>query len=217
MLLLTACFTVLVLLTRSSPLSPPIQHAAPVRNLTIEPAHCTDHPYWIGNGLNRDDCDAAVNSFFYAEVSIYRHERFEFIAPFALPRTPLYGFHLPIRFRVATCVLVVASLSLFPAGSLPDGGERLFPSSDVASYWDLMHGAGSVKVHCVLSERKAGWAGEGREDALGVFLWGTGSLMDRAFGGVESGVRVIDVDDLRRNRSRAGSAVARRTVPPWAV
>ena len=102
-------------------------------------------------------------------------------------------------------------------GSLPDGGERIFPSSDVASYWDLMHGARSVRVHCVLGERKAGWAGEGREDALGVFLWGAGSLMDRAFGEVESGVGVIDVDGLRPNRSRGGGAVVRWTVPPWAV
>lgn len=93
----------------------------------------------------------------------------------------------------------------------------MFPKSDVASYWELMHGAGSVRVHCVLSERKAGWAGEGREDALGVFLWGTGSVMDRIFGGVDSGVRVVDVDGLRRNRSRAGGAVARRTVPLWPV
>ncbi|KAG7004780.1 hypothetical protein G7Y79_00023g053640 [Physcia stellaris] len=170
MLLPTACFTVPVLLATLTTSSPLTQHAAPIHNLTIEPAHCTDHPYWTGTGLNPADCDTALHAFYYASVSIHRHERFEFLAPAAPPRTPLYGFHLPIRFRVATCVLVVASLSVFPVGSLPGGGERIFPRSDVASYWDLMHGARSVRVRCVLG---GGWrGGRGREGGCvgGVFV-----------------------------------------------
>ena len=50
------------------------------------------------------------------------------------------------------------------------------------------------------------------EDAVGVFLWGTGSRMDMEFADIGKGSRVHDVEDSRFNMSSLGAAAAKRVL-----
>ena len=83
---------------------------------------------------------------------------------------------------------MIAMLGSFPAAMLPGAGphppRRL---EDVASFEELWDAGADLNVECLQYRNAMGWSRAGGRDSVGVFLWGTGSWIDRAVRGVLMG------------------------------
>ena len=55
-----------------------------------------------------------------------------------------------------------------------------WPESDIGSYKELWYSAENILAKCT-KIKKQGWITSGEQDAIGVFLWTTNSVLDTRF------------------------------------
>lgn len=162
------------------------------------PVACVDRPGWISphppRKLQKRDCDLAIEDL-WDQIPPWGATSVEWFGS-RQPRFPGYPiFELPVFAHRRNCLVTVDTLVEF--GQSPDwipelprpGDVRPWPppKSDIAVTADIEEGLVDVMSECV---EKTGFGGYARfgdwDQALGVFIWGTDSLIDQwAYGGFE--------------------------------
>ncbi|KAI4193132.1 MAG: hypothetical protein LQ350_008458 [Teloschistes chrysophthalmus] len=150
---------------------------------------CVDLPTWQQTHLDPADCFRALQLFRQQESEKVQTQRFEFISPGARARTGLLPLTTPRRYSIGTCTITLALLGSVPRPLLPPGTHTRgrWPGSDVATFEELVDAARGIYQECVTdlgrvrpSGPLAGWHTKGHVDGvLGVFVWQTGSRMDK--------------------------------------
>lgn len=76
------------------------------------------------------------------------------------------------------------SSPFFLPGSIPFLPDGPFYNADISNYLSIRDGAEALVGTCVddFEPQSGGWASLGGRDSLGVFVWGTGCVMDRMVG-----------------------------------
>ena len=147
--------------------------------LGVNPAECNDLWGWLGNGIIRSDCKAAINEFLSTSVRPRGKQEYEFlerevhqVSHLRSVVTPLkfyhggylafsLGFGLPhLLMPLGTCVFVVEMMNLFSLAPLPGGQPRVYAKNDMATYVDIFNAAVDLSSHCVEqnSSPQAGWS-----------------------------------------------------------
>ena len=149
--------------------------------LTIAPhVACTTSIDWVGDQFNNEQCRAAIQRLFNAEVSVHGGTEFEFLSAGAIPFTSNPVMRTPRKYIVGQshsdvvgvilgadeepsgrCTLAIVMLEFFPPGSLPGQdpwGPRDYPDTDVASFQDLWLASDLIETCCLQSRRSPGWA-----------------------------------------------------------
>lgn len=79
---------------------------------------------------------------------------------------------------------MIAMLGVFPATMLPGGaGPQPRRLEDVASFEEVWEAGTELDLECAQYKGLMGWSRAGGRDSVGVFLWGTGSWIDRVVRG----------------------------------
>ena len=91
------------------------------------------------------------------------------------------------------CVLAIVMMSDFGPDKLPPDARAAWrpggwPDFDIGSYEELWYGAEKILGGCV-KNKQHGWITSGELDAIGVFLWTKGSLIDKRFDREYPGLR----------------------------
>lgn len=143
---------------------------------------------WQQTQIEPADCFRAIQLFHQQESQKVQTQRFEFISSGARGRTGLLPITTPRRYSVGTCTITLALLASIPRPLLPPGTQsrRHFPTSDVATFEELVAAAQGIYKECITVDGRlrpngplAGWHTKGHvEGVLGVFMWQTGSRMD---------------------------------------
>ena len=170
----------LVQLAQTAPLSPKNDHRP--ENLTYHwHPYCTDSLDWYGGNYVEEDCVDAISRLQHTDYLQHGRRNFEFLAPGAKPAYGLPAFQTPKRYTARSCTLVIAMLTTFTPGLLPDEPPRLPQGmSDVTSFANLWTAARTIDHSCIGTHGSFGWAIEGRVNhGIGVFLWGTASAMNK--------------------------------------
>ncbi|KAL9637061.1 MAG: hypothetical protein Q9164_002439 [Protoblastenia rupestris] len=176
--------------TQSHNSKPPVQ--SPARNVTTNDMNplCIEGPPWMDEGLVTGHCEAAIRRFFDEEVQNHGTRRFQFLAPDASPFYPyITSVHTPRKYAVGSCVLTVAFLGSDGFPYIPGQGVGPFERVQRASFSRILYGTQAIWRDCVAQHGglRAGWkripdqASVDSKD-LAVFLWTTGSMMDRLSG-----------------------------------
>ncbi|KAL8685692.1 MAG: hypothetical protein Q9218_007598 [Villophora microphyllina] len=139
---------------------------------------------WQQSLIKYNDCLLALELFRQAEAQKVGSQRFEFHVPNARLRSGLLPQVTPRGYTSRTCTIIVAMLSTIPRTMLPPGIVRKpYPQSDAATYDELRGAAREIVQDCVkggIPRPLAGWQTKGHWDgAIGVWVWQTGSDMDR--------------------------------------
>lgn len=69
-------------------------------------------------------------------------------------------------------------LTAFPAGVLPGVHPREHRDTDVASFEEVEVAARGVLAECVAEWGLPGWVVAGARGEMGVFIWGSGAVID---------------------------------------
>lgn len=158
---------------------------------------CVDRPAWVSphppRKLEKQDCNLAIEDLWH-QIPPWGTRSVEWFDS-RRPRFPGYPtFALPVFARRRDCLITVDTLVEFVKSpdwipELPRPGDvRPWPppSSDLAVPMDIEEGIADVMQECVERTGIGGYARFGDWDqALGVFIWGTDSAIDKwAYGGV---------------------------------
>ena len=151
---------------------------------------CGNYPSWVGATglLNPNDCLDALHRLENSDRRFFRTLDFEFMAPGATPRTNLPKMKTPRKYVHDSCTLVIAMLSTFPQSSLPGQGTRRLPyaSTDTSRFSYLWSIAAWVDADCLSKNQMLGWCATGESLDIGVFVWATGSEMNKRINGIGS-------------------------------
>ncbi|KAL8661981.1 MAG: hypothetical protein Q9202_005107 [Teloschistes flavicans] len=150
---------------------------------------CVDQQTWQQTHIDLTHCLEALELFRQTEFQKVQTQNFEFISPGARGRTGLLPISTPRRYTVGTCTITVALLGSIPRPLLPAGthSRSRFPPTDVATFEELRAAGRGIYDECITdagmlkpSGSSAGWQTKGHvSGALGVFMWQTGSRMDK--------------------------------------
>ncbi|CAO1598908.1 MAG: hypothetical protein LQ349_001410 [Xanthoria aureola] len=157
------------------------------RSTLPRPKACVASPDWVvSSHLRPSDCVQALDIFRRAESQKDDSQPSEFLARGARPASELLTLTTPRKYRFGSCTVVVAMFASIPPWFLDESTmeRRRFAPNDVASLDELREAAKQIIATCVqLRERRplVGWQEMGRlSKAIGVFVWETGSPIDRA-------------------------------------
>ncbi|KAL8780230.1 MAG: hypothetical protein Q9213_006575 [Squamulea squamosa] len=157
---------------------------------------CNRLPHWIPKTIRHRDCLQALELFRMAEGAKSGTQRFEFLARGAQKTSYLLPLFTPRVYNVSTCTIAIAMLASIPPRFLPPAARqgKVWPRTDIETLDELRNATALVVRECVLYAPPrgihplAGWVPRGRLDgAIGVFVYESGSLMDRVVRG-EQGV-----------------------------
>lgn len=158
---------------------------------------CVDRPSWVSprppRRLQELDCNLAIDEL-WDQIPGYGARSIEWVGS----RQPRFSgfptFELPVFAYRSNCLITVDTLDEFATSTewipeLPRPGDvRPWPppDSDIAVSQDIEQGLVEVMEECVKRTGFGGYARFGDFDqALGVFIWGKDSAIDRwAYGGV---------------------------------
>ncbi|KAL8998791.1 MAG: hypothetical protein Q9169_002241 [Polycauliona sp. 2 TL-2023] len=149
------------------------------------PQACVASPDWVvSSHLRPSDCVQALDMLRRAEQKDSSRP-LEFIARGAYPATKHMTLPTPREYQFRSCTITVAMFASIPPWFMPPTMERRrFASSDVASLGEVYRAAEQIVTDCVQSRGRrpiVGWQEMGRlSKAIGVFVWETGSPVDRA-------------------------------------
>ncbi|KAL2051203.1 hypothetical protein ABVK25_008450 [Lepraria finkii] len=149
---------------------------------------CVHNNDWLGTRYSHHDCQQAVQQFISDEVDAHDEREFEFLAPHAEPIHTLPTMLTPRRYTGGACSLVIAMLSssVFARGRIPELPPDLYYPADVSNYREIAVAAQNIVNGCVKDARSpqqcGGWINVGGRDSIGIFIWGTFSMMNRRVG-----------------------------------
>lgn len=144
---------------------------------------CISNADWSTPSFD-DDCVSALESFYYSDVSRYRDKQFEFMTPDA-PRKKAYldPVITPRRYVIGKCTLAIVMLSSFQPRQVP-GSIGPYQPSDIGTYKQIWRSVENIAKICLPSRNhNAGWEAVGSAGSIGVFVWATGSNIDRSVSG----------------------------------
>ena len=147
---------------------------------------CTQLNHWVPHEVLYADCLLALDLMRRAEGAKSSTQRFEFMVPGAPKTTHLLPLLTPRKYTAKTCSITVDMLAMFHIRFLPPEAKRKWYSpTDVATLDEVKMAAERIAERCIKDNGKtqaAGWEPVGQEDrAIGVFIWESGSWMDRAW------------------------------------
>ncbi len=151
-------------------------------SLSADPRRCTDSSSWMGEGYHAGDCAAAIHLLFQTEVRSAPLQIREF---YAMGKTPSPGHPVvetPKRYVKGTCTVAVVMLEFFAEGgmNLPDQPQYLpVRGADLSTWQSVWGGVLRIQQRCG-AQSTMGWETAGFERGIGVFMWSTGSAMDRS-------------------------------------
>ena len=173
-----------------SPASPPLQSLPFLLNATLHGpnptrTHCLEDDTWMLPKLDGEECVNAVERLYYTDVLRHEKRQFEFLAANTSPSSRiLASAYTPRRYTIGRCTVAVVMLVDFPDSQLlPGQPPGPHPPRAKTSFEQLWGAAGRIVLACIRPEGFAGWEVVGRQNAIGVFVWSTGSEIDRAVGG----------------------------------
>ena len=185
-LIVSTVFLILCAHATSLAITPAIslEYSTPKGNISDSPlnSRCTNSRDWIGVGYNAEACASALRNFFFAEVRRHPLEVFEFLAEDETPRTRHSIIRTPKRYISGTCTIAIVMLDFFAqAGiTLPDQTQHIVtPKSDISNWQVIFAGATRIEKNCG-EDSAMGWQTGGSEAGIGIFMWATGSGMDKS-------------------------------------
>lgn len=166
-----------------------LKPSGPERNLSSNhlkdghlKARCTDSPSWVGGGYDSEDCASALRLLFFTEVRQRPLVTYEFLTQHAIPSFTHPIIQTPRRYIHGSCTVAIAMLEIFQGSGviLPDQPPTL-PTlvSDLSNWQGLWRSMVRVQWRCV-RDGVMGWDVAGNEGGIGLFMWATGSWMDRS-------------------------------------
>ena len=142
---------------------------------------CTDAPEWMGEGYDAENCASALRLLFFTEVRQHSIFTYEFLSQ-GVPATTHAVVRTPRRYVRGNCTVAIVMLDFFTGAGmrLPDQPQEFqVPQSDLSTWqglWVLMTIIQErVGEYCAM-----GWSRAGIYGGIGLFMWGTGSGMDRS-------------------------------------
>ncbi len=153
------------------------------RGTTTEPfqIQCTTSLAWFVP-LSANDCGSAYSKFL-VDVERYGPRTYEF-GDFGTPNTTRYRRRrTPRRYRFGDCTIAIALLSSFPRSYLPSPkpwspGDR-WPDTVLGNFRSFYPGLERLITSCDETSSPAGWVRAGVGGDLGLFVFGTDSVVDR--------------------------------------
>ena len=135
-------------------------------NLTLpDPAsRCNTFDTWIGAGITKEDCQAALNELWWADVDWRKGQKYEFLRQGVSRHSDHPWVTTPRKHWYGTCVVEIVMLDTFSSHSLP-GSRSILPTlkSDTATFNQIWDVANEVFKTCVKRRNPYagwGWAGE---------------------------------------------------------
>lgn len=173
--------------------------------------HCTSSETWIRPPFSIFECLEAVDRLYYQRVAHHADSPFQFLSP---DQTSPHYPHLPVastpqKFTVASCTVAIVMLRSFAPGALPGqptppGGHEYSPW-EVGRYSEVWEATKRIVLGCVRPQEQGGWEAVGEGGNLGVFVWSTGSVIDR---GIHAAVGTLPAAKNGTSwRAPAGGAV----------
>ena len=153
-------------------------------NLT-RPEHkplCTARYEWTGKSYDPNDCLRALHHFEDTDFQYYKGREFEFLTYGAIPKSNLPRIRLPRKYTVGSCEIVIAMIGSFAPGLLPGQTFRSEPyqQTDISRFSYLWSVAAWLDATCLEKIKHLGWIATGENYDIGVFVWATGSTMNKA-------------------------------------
>ena len=148
--------------------------------------HCLASPSWtLPHYDTVHDCVDAIDRLYFTDSGRYKSRPFEFVAANTAPSSrSLDVQYTPRRYTIGSCTIAVVMLVDFPTSEpLPGEPPGRHPPRDVATFEQVWESARRIYVGCIHTENSAGWEVIGRDEQTGVFIWSSGSEVDRAVGG----------------------------------
>lgn len=194
LLLLLALLTLPKAITALPPLPTPISITSPnfipsnlssLRPLTVRPEPhrrlCTPWQNWTASYVETD-CWTALDIFFEDQVKPREPQRrlYEFVTRGDRPVGRDQPVWLPAAVEYQTCTLSFILLRSIRGRPLPHEPAHPKPSyqrTDTTSFWDIYEAARAVLGGCMSTLEQAGWGTVGEDNSIGVFIWGTRSIM----------------------------------------
>ena len=142
---------------------------------------CTDAPAWIGEGYNAENCASALRLLFFTEVRQHPTGTYEFLSQ-GVPVTTRPVVRTPRRYVEGECTVAIVMLDFFARAGirLPDQPQEfLVPQSDLSTWHGLWGWMTRIQAKCGV-ESAMGWQRAGFDGGIGLFIWGTGSGMDKS-------------------------------------
>lgn len=151
---------------------------------TIDPweVQCTNALSWFVP-ISANDCQEAYTKF-RVDANRYGGKTIEF-SDYRTPHTTRYRRRItPRRYIFNDCTIAIALLSSFPREYLPDPkpwtpGMR-WPDNVLGDYHSFSLDLERVITFCDETASPAGWVRAGVGGDLGLFVFGTDSVVDRA-------------------------------------
>ncbi len=156
------------------------------RETAIEPfqIQCTTSLAWFVP-VSANDCGEAYSKFL-VDVDRYRTITFEF-GDYGTPGTGRYRRRrTPRRYTFGDCTIAIALIKSFPRSYLPTplpwtpGGS--WPKNVPGDYRSFSSDLERVITFCDETALPAGWVRAGNDGDLGLFVFGTDSVVDMALG-----------------------------------
>ena len=142
---------------------------------------CTISPEWIGEGYDAENCASALRLLFFTKVRQHPIDIYEFRSR-GDPVTMHAVVRPPLRYVQGRCTVAIVMLDFFARAGirLPDQPQGLVvPESDLTTWQGLWGSMTRIQSRCG-EESAMGWQRAGVDGAIGLFMWGTGSGMDRS-------------------------------------
>ena len=153
------------------------------QNLTVmgAPRCAFDTDWSSGYVVKKKDCNKAIENF---QRNFERHgtQQFEFFSQSGKPRTVLPHIETPGCYDVGECSACVAMLTDFSEdkrNTLPGAPPQPWLTNDVSSPRELWDAAKLIGDFCIRDASGFGWASVGRGQSIGVFIWASGSNLER--------------------------------------
>ncbi|KAL2042404.1 hypothetical protein N7G274_004896 [Stereocaulon virgatum] len=182
---LSSLFLSLISIAKTVGAAALVQPTTPQMSAASLPAPiCVGSSDWLGTRYDREDCQQAVERLVTAEVSVHDQREYEFLAPHASPIHAIPTMRTPRRYTGGACTLVIAMISSFPQGTIPELPSGLYYPADITNYKEIVRAAYNIIDHCVKDDGRptaqcGGWVKVGGRQSIGVFVWGTFSMMNR--------------------------------------
>ena len=142
---------------------------------------CTNSTQWVGRGYKPEDCASAIRLLFTRNQQ-HLVQDYDFLAHGEIPSSSHPVARTPKRYIQGTCTIAIIMLEFFTESGvkLPDQPETL-PTrrSDITSWLAIWRAATRIWTRCG-EDSVMGWQAGGHEEAIGLFMWTTGSGMDKS-------------------------------------
>lgn len=147
-------------------------------------AQCVPSPFWVDQGIFRDDCEEALAFFDRHEAYKNPYQLYEFSNRGTAKHYDYPNAHSPRKYVYGTCAIVIATLSSIPAVILPPAAAELapYPPSDIETFAFIRDAIVDINSACTRYGHGffGGWLAAGRKNkALGIFIWSPSSFMNK--------------------------------------